>query len=69
MIRKILLRIAYLINKRYHTIEIKYNDIIKYQDNYYTIVSTRLSQKVGCIDTLDISLYSTQEYIYKVKNN
>ena len=64
MIKKMLLIIAYIINKHYQTIEIKHEDTIKYMNNYFKIVSTHFNRKIGYADTLATEIYS---YMDKVK--
>lgn len=63
MIKSLLLKISYWINKRYETIEIKHNDLIKYQGQYFVIVKTQLSQEVGCINSLNIEAHEVSLFL------
>ena len=54
MIKKILLRIAYIINKHYKIIEIKHEDIIKYMNNYFIITNTSLIRDISYGDSLNL---------------
>ena len=65
MIKKMLLRIAYIINKHYQTIEIKHEDLIKYNNYYFKIVSTHFNRKIWYPDTLDIEAKEICDYMEK----
>ena len=58
MIKKILLKIAYLINKKYKTIEIQFADYIKFKNDYYIIVEMSVVQKTGYINILEFKAHS-----------
>lgn len=63
MIKKILLKIAFLINKHYKTIEIKHEDFIKYGNGYYGIVSTSLHRQIGHVDSLNIEAHNVTSWL------
>jgi len=69
MIKRYLLKLAYKINKHYKTIEIKHEDYIKFNNNYFIIVQSSHSQEVGCSDVLDIKAYSIDYYLPSFKTN
>ena len=54
MLKKILLRIAYIINKHYNTIEIKHKDTIKYMNNYFIITNTSLTRDISYGDSFNL---------------
>lgn len=67
MIKKYLLKLAYLINKHYKTIEIKHEDYIRFGDCCFVIVETTLSKEIGCIDELSIKAHSREYYLDSLK--
>lgn len=54
MIKRYLLKLAYIINKHYKTIELHQEDQIKFKNSYFCIVQTCFNQELGCVDTLNI---------------
>jgi len=63
MIKKMLLRIAYIINKHYKTIEIKHEDTIKYMNNYFIITNTSLIKNISYGDSLNLEARDIFTYL------
>ena len=61
--KQILLKIAYWINKHYHTIEIKNTDIIKYEKHYYSINELSVELEIGCCDVLKIEAFGIERQL------
>lgn len=68
MIKRILLRIAYWINKKYGTIEIKFGDLFKFNGKYYIIDKTELIEEIGKLEVIKIKASSydalSRKYAY-----
>jgi len=52
--KSLLLKIAYWINKHYRTIEIESLDLIKCNNQYYSITKLNCKSEIGCCDVLEI---------------
>jgi len=67
MIKNLLLKLAYKINKHYKAIEINYEDCIKFNGKYFAIVKYNFTQELDCVDTLEITAHDVTNYIDKIK--
>lgn len=52
--KRVLLRIAYWINERYNTIEVKEDSFIRFKGMYFAIWSIDYSSELGKLDSLKI---------------
>lgn len=63
--KKILVKFANWINKKYRT-EIELSDVFTYRGHKYYIVNCSLKQEIGCIDELQIIAHKMLiESLYK----
>lgn len=62
--KKILLKLAYLINKHYKTIEIKEGNYIKYRGLYFIIESASLIRDIFSGSELDIKAIDANKTLY-----
>ena len=64
--KRILLKIAYLINNHYYTTEIKEGNYIKCKGLYFQIQSLSLTRDISCGDELEIKAIGINTYLEKV---
>jgi hypothetical protein len=58
--RKILLKLANRIYKKYGFQEIREGQLFVFKDDIYRVVKTTLKQDVGCIDELTVKLHKRE---------
>ena len=58
--RKILLKLANRIYKKYGFQEIREGQLFVFKDDIYSVVKTTLKQEVACLDELTVKLYKKQ---------
>ena len=68
-LRKLLLKIANKIYKKYSFQEIKEGQAFIFKNDIYRVVKTTLKQEVGCFDELTVKLhkYETSDKLRKKK--
>lgn len=58
--RKILLKLANRIYKKYGFQEIREGQLFVFKDDIYSVVKTTLKQEVACLDELTVKLHKKQ---------